>query len=82
MAAAPGSNLGGEDGSRRALRILAGSLVRELRSRGYELRHIVLLAGELVDLAAEWVRSNGSSKRAVQHGPSGPSGPSDPGSET
>lgn len=47
-----------DDGHERAIRILARSIVRELRSRGYGLRHIILLAGELIDLASELIRSN------------------------
>jgi hypothetical protein len=62
----PGAD-GSGDVSRRALRILARSLVRELKSRGYGLRHIVLLAGDLIDLASEWVRSNHSRTAPARH---------------
>jgi hypothetical protein len=41
-----------------AVRIVARSLVREFKSRGYGLRHIVTLANELIGLACETVRSN------------------------
>jgi hypothetical protein len=40
-----------------ALQILARSMVRELRARGYGLRHIVALASELIGLACESIRS-------------------------
>jgi hypothetical protein len=39
------------------LRIVARSMVRELEKQGYGLRHIVALAGELIGLACESVRS-------------------------
>ncbi|HEY0987619.1 MAG TPA: hypothetical protein VGD80_11235 [Kofleriaceae bacterium] len=44
----------------RALRIFATSIVRELNRQGYGLRHIVRLANELIDLACQSIRSNGS----------------------
>jgi hypothetical protein len=39
-----------------AIRILARSLVRDLRERGYGLRHIIALANELIGLACESIR--------------------------
>src|SRR5262245_66230750 len=41
-----------------ALRILARTMVRELRQRGYGLRHVVTLATELIGLACESIRSD------------------------
>jgi acyl carrier protein len=42
-----------------ALRILARSLVRELRKRDYGSRHVVALANELIGLACEAIRAGG-----------------------
>lgn len=41
-----------------ALRILARSIVRELRKREYGSRHVVALAGELIELACDAIRFN------------------------
>ena len=41
-----------------ALRTLADSVVREFKERGYGLRHIVVLASELIGLACEAARSD------------------------
>ncbi|HET7505178.1 MAG TPA: hypothetical protein VFK02_29370 [Kofleriaceae bacterium] len=41
-----------------ALRILARSIVRELKTRGYGLRHIIALASELIGLVSESIRSS------------------------
>lgn len=40
-----------------AIRILARSVVRELRKRGYGPRHIIALTNELIDLACESIRA-------------------------
>jgi hypothetical protein len=42
------------------LRSLAGSVVHEFKERGYGLRHIIVLASELVGLACDAVRSSGT----------------------
>jgi len=39
-----------------ALRILARTLVRELRSQGFELRHVIALSGELLEAVTVHVR--------------------------
>lgn len=41
-----------------ALRALADSVVRELRERGYNLRHVIVLTKELVGLACDAIRSS------------------------
>ena len=41
-----------------ALQILARSLVRELKTHGYGLRHIIALANELIGLACDSIRSD------------------------
>jgi len=41
-----------------ALRIVARSIVRELRKREYGPRHVAVLAGELIELACDAIRSN------------------------
>jgi hypothetical protein len=41
-----------------AVRILAFSMFRELKKQGYDLRHIVALAGELIGLACEAIRAD------------------------
>lgn len=41
-----------------AVRILAFSMVRELKRQGYDPRHIVTLASELIGLACESIRAN------------------------
>jgi len=41
----------------RALRIFASSIARELKQRGYDARHVVALASELIGLACESIRS-------------------------
>ena len=45
-------------GHDRALRIFASSIARELKQRGYDPRHVVVLASELISLACESIRSN------------------------
>jgi len=45
-----------------AVRIVARSLAREFKNRGYGLRHMVTLANELIGLACETVRTNGSAQ--------------------
>lgn len=45
----------GADGA--AIRILARSVVAELRKQGYGPRHIIALTNELIDLACEAIRS-------------------------
>lgn len=40
------------------LRVLARSIVRELRQHGYHLHHIVGLATELIELTCESLRSS------------------------
>jgi hypothetical protein len=42
----------------RALAILAKTIYRELRSSGFEVRHVIALAGELLGLVTSEVRSN------------------------
>jgi hypothetical protein len=44
-----------------AVRIVARSLVREFKSRGYGMRHIVTLASELIGLACDVVRTDTTS---------------------
>jgi hypothetical protein len=46
----------GADGT--AIRILARSVVSELRKQGYGPRHIIALTNELIDLACEAIRSD------------------------
>jgi len=41
-----------------ALRALAGNVLRELRGRGYHLRHVIVLTSELVGLACDALRSS------------------------
>lgn len=41
----------------RAVHILARTIVRELRTQGYELRELIDLAGELLGAACESIRS-------------------------
>jgi NADP-dependent 3-hydroxy acid dehydrogenase YdfG len=41
-----------------ALRTMAGGVIREFKERGYGLRHIIVLASELIGLACEAVRSD------------------------
>jgi hypothetical protein len=53
--ARPDARLSSEDAT--AVRILAHSMVRELKKQGYGLRHIVALAGELIGFACESIRS-------------------------
>ncbi len=43
-------------GDPRALAILAKSIYRELRSRGYAARHVVTLASELLGMVASDVK--------------------------
>jgi hypothetical protein len=45
-------------GHDRALRIFASSIARELKQRGYDPRHIVALASELISLACDSIRSH------------------------
>jgi hypothetical protein len=40
-----------------ALRILARSIVRELKKQGYGLRHVIALANELIGIACDSIRS-------------------------
>jgi hypothetical protein len=56
--ARPGTRLSSSDAT--AVRVLALSMVRELKKQGYGLRHIVALAGELVGCACESIRSDRS----------------------
>jgi hypothetical protein len=44
------------------LKILARSIARQLLKNGYGLRHIVALAGELISLASESIRSRSAPK--------------------
>ena len=44
-----------DDGRQRAVHILARTIGRHLLSQGYELRHLVDLAGELIDVACDAV---------------------------
>jgi hypothetical protein len=37
-----------DDGKRRALKILAKSMFRELQTHGFDATHVVALAGELI----------------------------------
>lgn len=48
-----GTNLHVECGEHRAVHILARTISRELLSHGYEPRHLVDLACELIDIACE-----------------------------
>jgi hypothetical protein len=41
----------------RALEILAKTIYRELRTSGFETRHVISLAGELLGLVTEEVKS-------------------------
>lgn len=40
-----------------ALLTLADSVIHEFKERGYSLQHIIILAGELVGLACDAIRS-------------------------
>jgi hypothetical protein len=51
----PGARV--SDADVRGVEILARSIVRELGSRGYGLRHIIALANELIGLTCEAIRS-------------------------
>jgi hypothetical protein len=55
--AGAGARLTGS-GHVRALRIFASSIARELKQRGYDHRHIVAVASELISLACKSIRSN------------------------
>lgn len=55
-------------GHDRALRIFASSIARELKSRGYTPRHIVTVAGELISLACDFIRSKPGATAAVADG--------------
>jgi hypothetical protein len=41
----------------RALEILAKTIYRELRTSGFETRHVIALAGELLGLVTDEVKS-------------------------
>jgi hypothetical protein len=41
----------------RALEILAKTIYRELRTSGFEVRHVIALAGELLRLVTDDVKS-------------------------
>jgi hypothetical protein len=45
------------------LQTLAGSVIHEFRERGYSLRHIIMLASELVGLACDAVRAEPAGRR-------------------
>jgi hypothetical protein len=47
----------------RALSILAKTIYRELRSSGYEVRHVMALAGELLGEVTSEVQAGTSSPR-------------------
>jgi hypothetical protein len=49
-------------GPHRAVHILAHSIVRELRTQGYELRDLIDLAGELLGAACDSIRSESRSE--------------------
>jgi hypothetical protein len=43
----------------KALKIFARSIFRELSTQGFDTKHVVSLATELLDLACDMVRSRG-----------------------
>lgn len=51
-------------GSQKALRILAKSIYRELKSSGYDRKDIVELSGELLDLVTSDIKHGGEQDRA------------------
>jgi len=55
-------------GHERALRIFASSIARELKERGYAPRHIVTVAGELISLACDFIRSKPAVAAAIADG--------------
>ncbi len=60
MAITVGRAAADSDGRQRAVKILARSLVRELRDQGYTPRQIVGLSTELIGLIAEQLRPGGT----------------------
>lgn len=48
-----GTSLHVDSSEHRAVHILARTIARELLSQGYESRHLIELAGELLDIACE-----------------------------
>lgn len=45
------------------LQTLAGSVIHEFKERGYSLRHIIMLASELVGLACDAIRADPAARR-------------------
>jgi hypothetical protein len=43
-----------------ALRSLADTVIQEFKTSGYELRHVVALANELIGLACDSIRTDNS----------------------